>query len=283
MAHKIKAFVRLMRPANCILMGFAVMVGAALADKTIFLGSFARLFLGFVTGFTITAASMVVNDYYDREIDAINEPNRPIPSGIVTPKQVLVFALFLTAIGFVAAFFTNMYCFALSIVAWIISVAYTTRGKATGLAGNVLVSLCVVIPFLYGSLLATQQIQTMILLFAAMVFLSNTGREINKGIVDIEGDKTRDAKTIAVRYGEKTAAIVAAILYVAAILLTPFPWMWSLVSAWFVPLVLVTDFGLVASSALLTHNHSRENAKKIKNYVLIWFLFGLLAFILGTI
>jgi hypothetical protein len=60
------------------------------------------------------------------------------------------------------------------------------------------------------------------------------------------------------------------------------PFLLKLVSQWFLPLVAVTDIGLVALSGLLVKDYSRKNAKKIKNLALVWFLFGLIAFIAGT-
>ena len=42
-----------------------------------------NILFGFGTGFMLTAAAMTINDYYDRTIDAINEPTRPIPSGLI--------------------------------------------------------------------------------------------------------------------------------------------------------------------------------------------------------
>jgi hypothetical protein len=47
--------------------------------------------------------------------------------------------------------------------------------------------------------------------------------------------------------------------------------------------VAVTDFGLVASSFMLLKDYSRENAKKVKNLVLLWSIFGLLAFVVGAL
>jgi hypothetical protein len=55
------------------------------------------------------------------------------------------------------------------------------------------------------------------------------------------------------------------------------------VSVWFVPLVVVTDFGLLLSSVLLLMDFSRENSRKVKNRVLFWFIFGLVAFIAGAL
>jgi len=269
-------------------MGFAVIVGASLANKEIFSSQvFPNLFFGFVTAFTLTGASMAINDYYDRDIDAINEPNRPIPKGIISPKQALLCASFLAIIGFAAAYFANMSSqvaerMVIAILSWIVSVAYATRGKQTGLLGNYLVSTCVAAPFVYGSFVVGKGFEMAIMLLAVMAFLSNNGREIAKGIVDIEGDKSQNIMTIAVTHGEKTAASVASFFFTLAVVLSPLPLLLNLVSLWFVPLVAVTDIGLIVSSVFLIRDYSRKNAKKIKNLVLVWFLFGLLAFIAGT-
>ena len=271
-----------MRPVNCLMMGIAVIVGAALANAQFSSVDWLSLSFGFITGFMLTAASMTVNDYYDREIDAINEPSRPIPSGKVSSKEALVFAFFLSMIGFIFAYQTSFLCLTVAIFAWIIVVAYSTFGKRTGLLGNFLVSACVAIPFIYGSIVAVNEVRLNVLVFASMAFLSNTGREITKGIVDIQGDKAQGVKTLAARYGEKTAAFAAAIFYTSAVALTPIPWILDLVSFWFVPVVMITNLGLLASSYLLIRDHSRQNARKIKNLVLVWFIIGLFAFIVGT-
>jgi len=278
---KLSGYLRLMRPVNCLMMGFAVIVGAALANSISSL--WLNLIYGFITGFVLTAASMAINDYYDREIDAVNEPNRPIPSGSIKPKEALFFASILTTIGFATAYLTNILCFLIAIIAWIVFVTYTTAGKRTGLPGNFLVSTCVTIPFIYGSYASANEIKLNVLIFASMAFLSNTGREITKGIVDVKGDEMQKVKTLAVRYGEKTAAIVAIVFYLLAVLLTPIPWLLRIVSLWFIPLVAITDFGLVASSLMLLKDHSKESAKKVKKIVLLWFIIGLLAFVIGSV
>lgn len=280
---KLGGYLRLMRPVNCIMMGFAVIVGAALANPNFQDVVWLNLVHGFVTGFMLTAASMAINDYYDREIDAINEPARPIPSGLIKPKQALVLALILTVIGFIAAFLTNLLCLVIAIIAWIVFVTYTTVGKRSGLPGNFLVSTCVAIPLIYGSATIINTISLNVIPFASIAFLSNTGREITKGIADVQGDKTKNIKTLAVRYGEKTAAVVATLFYLSAVLLSLVPWLLNLVTIWFIPLVAITDAGLIASSAMLLKNYSRENAKKIKKLVLLWLLIALLAFIIGAI
>jgi len=278
-------YLRLMRPVNCLMMGIAVIVGAALANQGFADVPFSSLVYGFITGFVLTAASMTINDYYDREIDAINEPSRPIPSGLIKPEEALVFASVLTAIGFIVAFLTNFpnaVCFVTAVLSWMVSVTYVTAGKRTGLLGNFLVSICVAIPFIYGSL-AVNAINSNVLIFASIAFLSNTGREVTKGIVDVQGDRMKNVKTLAVRYGEKTAAIAATIFFLLAVMLSPLPWLLNLVSIWFVPLVAITDIGLIASSTTLLKDYSRENARRVKKQVLPCFLIGLIAFAVGSL
>ncbi len=280
---KLQGVIRLMRPVNCVLMGFAVFVGVVLAGQNLSNIAWLNVAFGFLTGFALTGASMAINDYYDRAIDAINEPLRPIPSGLVSPREALLIASFLSVIGFIFAVLVSAWCLVVAVIAWVIFTTYITVGKRTGLPGNFLVSACVGAPFVYGSVLAKDYVVLNVWFFVMMAFLANTGREITKGIVDVEGDKTGNVQTLAVRYGEKAAAVVAVIFFISAVALTPLPLILGLVSVWFVPFVLVIDIGLVVLSILLLIDHRRENARKTKNTVLFLFIFGLLAFIFGIL
>jgi geranylgeranylglycerol-phosphate geranylgeranyltransferase len=281
--EKLSGFLRLIRPINCFMMGFAVAVGALLATAPRFASvSWLNVAFGFTTGFTFCAAAMVINDYYDRQIDAINEPKRPIPSGVIKPKEALVFMTGLIAVGFVFSFAVGSLCTLVAAASLAITATYLTVGKRSGLPGNFLVSACVAVPFIYGSITVLGTVGLNVLLFASMAFLSNTGREITKGIVDMRGDNAEGVKTLAVRFGEKGAANAAVVFFMFAVALTPVTWVMGLVSIWFVPFVLVTDVGLVLCSVVLLWNPSRERARKIKNIVLILFLFGLLAYIFGV-
>jgi geranylgeranylglycerol-phosphate geranylgeranyltransferase len=264
-------------------MGLAVLVGAILASPILGSLYWLNILFGFLTGFTFCAAAMVINDYYDRKIDAINEPNRPIPSGIVKPKEALVFMAGLIFVGFIFAGLVSVLCFAVAAASLALTATYLTVGKRSGLPGNFLVSACVAVPFIYGSIISIGTVGLNVLLFALMAFLSNTGREITKGIVDVKGDSAEGVKTLAVRFGERAAAIVAVAFYIFAIILTPVTWVLGLVGIWFIPFVLVTDLGLLTCSAFLLLDHSREKARRIKKAVLFLFLIGLLAYIFGVI
>jgi geranylgeranylglycerol-phosphate geranylgeranyltransferase len=280
--RRLSGFVRLIRPINCSMMGLAVTVGAALAGKDTLTSQPQNLTLGFFTGFFLTAATMAINDHHDRDIDAINEPKRPIPSGAVAPREALIFALILTAVGFGAAVFTNWECSVLAAFSWAVFVFYTTHGKRMGFVGNLLVSTCIAMPFVYGGFVVGEGVLLTTGIFVAMVFLSNTGREVTKGIVDVQGDREKRIQTVAVQQGEKRAALVAAALYLSAVAITPLPWLLAVVTPWYLPFAFFADMGLILASILLVLDPSRDNARRIKNRNLVWFFSGLMAFLVGA-
>jgi 4-hydroxybenzoate polyprenyltransferase len=158
---------------------------------------------------------------------------------------------------------------------------YSAWGKRTGFPGNLMVSTCIGLPFIYGGVIAGNTFMS--LLFSALAFLSNTGREVTKGIVDTEGDDARGVRTIAVVYGVDNAAYLASAFYITAAAASILPLLLNLVTLWYIPFVAVTDAGLIYGAVTLLRNHSRESSRKVKNQVLYWMLFGLLAFAAGTL
>ncbi len=265
-------------------MGFAVIVGAVLAGGfTIVDNSERALVLGFLTGLFLTASSMVLNDYADLEIDSINEPSRPLPSGAITPHRALGYGLGLMVLGLGFASILGIASFLTAGAAWLLFLTYTLIGKRTGFPGNVLVSVCVAVPFLYGAVILGSLIGLRIALFASVAFLANLGREVTKGIVDIDGDKAKGVKTVAVRFGRTPASTVAALFFLVTIGLSALPVFWEMVSVvYYLPFVLVTDFGLGYTALSILRNPSRDIARSQKRLVLLWMLFGLFAFLAGS-
>lgn len=281
---RLKAFLRIIRPINCLMTGSAVIIGAMIA-LTIPgpMGIIHRLPLGFSTGFLLTGASMAVNDYYDRHIDAINEPGRPIPSGLIRPWEALFLTAALSALGLLAAHSTSRECFAIALASLAISLLYSTRGKRTGLIGNLMVSACVAIPFIYGGFVAGRGLEPLLGLFASMAFLSNAGREVTKGIADAEGDGARGIRTVAVARGNRKAAELALAFFSLAAALSAIPPILGLVSAWYIPLAIAADLGFLRSSLRVLRNPARPEALRAKRSALLWMALGMAAFLAGSL
>jgi len=276
-------FVRLMRPVNSFMVGFAVIVGAVIGGGAGLLGSPVDLVLAFVTGFTLTGSAMAINDYYDREIDAINEPARPIPSGAVKPREALMLFFLLTALGLASSWGTGLGSLVVAASAWFVAVVYSTVGKRTGLPGNLMVSSCVALPFVYGGVTAGGSALGASLLFAVVAFLANTGREVTKGIVDVEGDRSSGVTTVAVSRGPAVAARLSALCYVSSVVFSLVPPYLGLVSLWYAPFVAVTDVGLLYLSLSLVRDPSRENSRRVKNWVRMLMVWGLMGFLAGSL
>jgi len=284
------AFGRLVRPVNCLMMGFAALVGELITLK----GSLPMMqsyllpsILGFCTAFTLTGGSMAINDYFDRYVDAVNEPGRPIPSGLVKPKQALYLSATLGSAGLASALLTGFYvsssyALLVAVLSFALSSYYNAEGKRFGLLGNLMVSCCVAVPFIYGAFMVGVLPSLLLSVFALMAFLSNTGREIVKGIADVEGDKLRKVETLAIKLGPEEASQIAGLFYVLAVTLSVIPVLSAMASLWYLPFVVVADVGFLLTAAWIISNPSTGTARRMKKASLLWMFMGLLAFVFGA-
>jgi len=272
----------MMRLPNCIMIGFAVIVGEFISSQVTGVVTARSAFYGFAAGFLLLAASMILNDYFDRDIDAINEPSRPLPSGSVTSTEALSFALILASLGLLSAARTGLPTLLIAVFSLVIMISYNARIKKTGLLGNAFVSLNVAIPFIYGGF-AVAKPTPALGIFSLLAFLSSVGREIVKGIADVAGDTSRGVKSIAATKGNSTAAKYGAAFFLCAVALSVLPLLLGLVSYLYVPLVVICDLGFLLTTYSILSNSSPRSAKRNKKYVLVWMTFGLLAFLMGTL
>ena len=276
-----KDYLEIMRPVNSVMMGVAIIIGAFITGGTQILGNRWSLVYAFLTGFTMSGAAMTINDYYDREVDAINEPLRAIPSGRISPRSAVVFTGILSVIALSSSYMISMEALMIAVFAWIVMMAYSIWGKKTGFLGNLMVSVSVALPFMYGGVMTGSLAVS--LSFSGIAFLANTGREITKGIVDVGGDREEGVRTIAVTSGEKNAAKAASLFFLSAVLVSIYPIYSQLVSFWYVPFIAITDMGLIYSSYQVMKDPSRETSRSVKNRILYLMLLGLIGFAAGSL
>jgi len=140
------------------------------------------------------------NDIADFEIDKINRPKRPLPSGKISVKRAYVFlyaSVFFTMLFGILAGMKFAFLF---LIVGLLSIAYNRFLKGLPLVGNFTVALLsttpVVIPIINFGL---PQTELSILVFFA--FILNFMREITKDIEDMEGDKSQNLKTFPLLVG----------------------------------------------------------------------------------
>lgn len=272
------ALIRLSRPINGVMMLVALFVGFVFSSR---LPRPEEAILGMLVAFSLNSSSNVMNDYFDREVDAVNAPDRPIPSGVVTGREAITMAISLALLGESAAALTSAPCLLAATVFYLFAVCYNAWIKKMGLLGNLFVSVGVSAPFLYGMIVVDGTVTCKILLLAAIAFVANMGREVVKGISDVEGDAVRDVQTVARKHGERAAAKVGASLYLTAVALSIVPLWVGYVSLYYVLFIAVTDVGLVYLSWAIMRGRGRQNALRVKNRTLIWMATAMVAFLMG--
>jgi len=274
----LKEIIKLIRIPNCILSGFGVIVGAFLEG---YYNPFI-LSLGFLVGFFITAYAMIINDYYDIEIDKVNAPNRPLASGKVKIKTALILAVLLLVAGLAISALINLLSLAVAILFAFISYLYSWRFKRSGLIGNFLVASSMAIPFIYGSIIS-MKFGPLPFILAGVAFFAGTSREIIKGISDVEGDKKKGVKTLTITKGAKKASAYAFTLMIIAVILSFLPLLYF--KMWYVYLILIltVDFFMIKYTYGLIKNPDGKKAIYVKNRILLMMFGALLVFLISGV
>ena len=114
-----------------------------------------------------------------------------------------------------------------------------------------------------------------------MSFLANMGREVVKGIIDLEGDRLINAKTLAITRGVKVATYVSVLFIIIAILMSPIPFLTGDFGVHYLIGVVIADLLMVYSLIILIRGSSKNEFKKAKTMILLGMLLGLLAFLVG--
>lgn len=222
-----------------------------------------------------TAAGNSLNDYFDRETDKVAHPRRPIPSGRVTPSLALGLSVAFFALAQALSFLVGLWSVAIVAASIVVMVAYEKLLKAEGFAGNLAISWLTGALFLFGGAAVDRLDLAWIL--AALAFLATLGREVVKDIQDIEGDRgTR--RTLPMRLGARRAGAVASGSFVAAVALSPVPYLLELLTWYYVPAVAVAD-GIFIYCALIHFGNPEKGQKVAKLAMLV----ALLAFLLGGV
>lgn len=265
------AYITIIRPLNGVMAAFAAWIGTLVGGAALYPSL--PVLLGLLTVFLISCGGMAINDYYDAEIDKLNKPKRPIPSGKISRKAALCYAIVLFAAGIAASYFISLNALAVAAFAAVLLAAYSARLKKMLLVGHLAISLLVALSFVFGGIVAGNYLPT--LLMALLAFLSNTAREVYKSIEDILGDKKHNVVSLPVRFGVLKAKLVANAFVIVSIIFSFIPYALGIFGQTYLLFVAIADIGFV--SAVIAP--ARYSAKLCKVSMLI----ALIAFLAGAI
>ncbi|WP_049983602.1 geranylgeranylglycerol-phosphate geranylgeranyltransferase [Halorubrum sp. BV1] len=215
-----RGIVELARPGNCVAAAVLTGTGAFVAGIDAAAGLAA---VAMVVTAVAVAAGNAINDYFDREIDAINRPDRPIPRGAVSPRGALGVATGWFALAVALATLLPPLSVAIAAVNLVALVTYTTVFKGTPGLGNVLVSYLVGSTFLFGG--AAVGRPTSVVVLALLAGLSTFAREVIKDVEDVAGDREEGLSTLPIAVGERRALWIATGALVVAVAVSPVPYL----------------------------------------------------------
>ena len=289
-------YVELARPFNATIAAFSALLGAlvVLGGDLLDMAYLAPVALGMAVAFLVTAGGNALNDYMDADVDRAGHPGRPIPSGRLSRKQALWFAIgcFVVAQPLAGAIVSlsgtmrtlnppGLFPLLVELLALGCLFAYELSLKAKGLSGNLMVSLLSALTLLFGAACvvgpADPGLRTVAVLFA-LAFFASAGREVTKDLEDVEADRGARV-TLPMTAGRGRASSVAAALIIAAVALSPVPF-WPLgAMGWpYVAVVLVADVVFLYSLMVLPSSPGRAQRVHKAGMML-----ALLAFLAGSV
>jgi geranylgeranylglycerol-phosphate geranylgeranyltransferase len=268
-------YLELIRPVNCVITFISVLVGAWIGKVVNFPP---ELLLAGCAGFAACAFGNIVNDLRDIEIDRINKPQRPLPSGRVRPIGAVWFAAAFGLAGILAATPLARNPMLLVLLTLIVLFLYAIHFKKT-LAANGIVALTAGLSFLLGGWVAGNDLCLIPFGFALLIHLP---REIVKAVIDQDGDRLAGVNSLPVRFGTRPALVLSAALLVLLILLMPLPYVFKVLRLRYLLIVILGALPLLVFAVIkLLGNPDRPTLFRISTLFKVMMGIGLVGFILG--
>jgi geranylgeranylglycerol-phosphate geranylgeranyltransferase len=263
--------VLLIRPHNVAAAVLSVAVGYGIAS-----GGMApwSLLAGVATA---TAGGNVINDIQDRDIDRINKPWRPFPSGSLSPGSGWVLYAVLVVLT-VLIIIRLPILHAAWIASWIILLhLYSTQLKRIYLAGNILVSIVSASGFLLGA--SAGGTASAGVIPAGFTFFFVMGREFVKDTDDIEGDRAYGARTVPIVSGEEKALRISALVFTLLALSFPLPWIAGIYGTLYALIIVCTVVPILLVSAWFSWRG--RSLGRVSGLLKLGMFCGMLAFYFG--
>ena len=167
-----------------------------------------------LAGPLVCATSQAANDWYDRHVDAINEPNRPIPSGRIPGRRGLHIAVVWTVLSLLVAAALGRWAFGAAVVGMALAWAYSApplRLKRNGWLGNAACAACYEgLPWFTGAaVMAGTLPDWRIIGMAAAYSLGAHGIMTLNDFKSVEGDRATGIDSLPVLLGVDRAARLA--------------------------------------------------------------------------
>lgn len=291
---KIKAIWELMRLEHGVMIAIAILIGSLIALKGQGLPPLDKFILTFLTALFLEASTFALNDYCDLEIDKENKrEDRPLVRGDLSPKSALYLFFIFFPVGIICSYLVNLSCFIIALITALLAILYDIKIKKLKLLGNFYIAYVMAIPFVFGgaSVIANNtiffEIDPSIYIVAFIAFLTGSGREIMKDVMDFQGDKEKGVKSFPKYIGLRKSNILAAFFFLIAIFLSFLPFFNDIFEIYYLnyyyfALVFITDTMLL-STAIHLIIKKKPHLKLYRKFTLLAIFIGLIAFLVPVL
>ncbi|WP_277555706.1 geranylgeranylglycerol-phosphate geranylgeranyltransferase [Halobaculum limi] len=238
-------YLELARVGNAVAAGALTFVGAFVAGG---LDAPAAVALAVTATVAATGAGNAVNDYFDRDIDAVNRPDRPIPSGRVSPRQAALFAAGLFAVATGAALSLPPLALGIAVANLLALLAYTQLFKGLPAVGNLVVAYLTGSTFLFGAA-AVGPIAPPTWTLFGLAATATFAREVVKDVEDVAGDREEGLRTLPIVVGERPALALATGAMAAATLGSVAPYLGGTFGLAYLAVVVPADATMLGATA----------------------------------
>jgi chlorophyll synthase len=201
----------LMKPVTWFGPMWAFLCGAIASGATAWvLPDIGRILLGIVlAGPVLCGVSQIINDYFDRDIDALNEPDRLIPSGMVSNAQIIITVGALLVVGVGIGLYLGSAVALFAAIGLLLAIFYSApplRAKRNGWIGNAMVAISYEgLAWMAGHAAFGHLTFASVLLALLYSFGAHGIMSIND-YKSVAGDSVSGIRSIPVIYGPKRAA-----------------------------------------------------------------------------
>jgi len=216
----------------------------------------------------ITSAGFAINDYFDKESDALIKPQRPIPAGALSLNQVMAISAFFFTLGLALAALINPLSFTILTVDSILLLIYSALvKKKSGFIANTLVGVLTGTAFLFGEATISSAV-TIISISLYPIAFGTIGGNVVRDILSREGDAKVGYPTLPLKVGDKNAVKIGAFFFSVCGILAPLPYLLGAFSIYYLPLIMLWSVLLIYSSIrLVTSETTLENVRKYERMV----------------
>jgi geranylgeranylglycerol-phosphate geranylgeranyltransferase len=279
--RKAKGVSDLLKPELPLAAGICVVAGELLALGHV--PSIEVAVLGFLTGFFVSGSAMVSNDYFDLEVDRVNRPERPLPSGRVTVPELVVLTCALTLCGLVTSMLLSPLLLCVAVASWIIAFLYNWKYKESGFPGNLMVSYSVAVTFIFGGFAVGEPFSGVVWIFGAIAFTFDLGEEIANGAMDMEGDAKRSVKSLARSRGRNFALRSSSMLFAVVVALSFLPYAAGWLNKLYLAIVVPTDLMVSYLAFKLLRSQTQEEGRRRTRQLYLTMVLFVLAFMVSSL